>query len=79
MQDFVHSIQITHNITDNNTLFIKFQWQTETVMFLYWLLNDGIYFIKLSVRWDHTVYTTELDLSWCFMNIFANSNFIFDF
>ena len=35
MQDFVHSIQITHKNTDNNTLFIKFQSQTETVMFLY--------------------------------------------
>jgi hypothetical protein len=46
MQDFVHSIQITHKNTDNNTLFIKFQSQTETVMFLYWLLNDGIYFIN---------------------------------
>jgi hypothetical protein len=28
MQDFVYSIQITHNNTDNNTLFIKFQWRT---------------------------------------------------
>ena len=79
--DFVHSIQFTHKNTDNNILFIKFQWQT--VMFLYWFLNCGIVFINTLCKKIYSIHYTagaeqaELVLaSWFF---FANSNFIFDF
>jgi hypothetical protein len=56
IEDFVHSIQITHKNTDNNILFIKFQWQT--VMFLYWLLNGGISFINTLCKMIYSIHYT---------------------